>query len=437
MANDKKILFQTYFTSLLLLAFSLPFSMLSSIYPKPVHVVLQKLLNIQWNSLFVFLLIISWILEGHWVQRFHKIKSSSIIYIFFAYYFLQVVGLWNTTHLADGRHELLVKSTIIIFPLIFVSTSHRLSKKQYESILWTFCFAVMVASLFSFREGFTLKIDQVSGIPVLQKLIILHRPYLGMYIVFVIFFLFSRLFKDSQQKQEKYIIPILMYLLVFLLVIQSKMALMALFMTFLIIFSILLIDNRQYNFLIIFYALIFVLVFQNYPYLEKALDRFTDISLVDSHMTNPGDDVNNQARKNIWNCVENILNEKNTWFTGFGTGDTQIELTECYEQKGFIYEYRNSLNAHNEFLQETLRHGIPGFLIFLLSLGIPLVLSIRKKDYFLLSFILIICFCSLTESILSRQAGVVFYSFFNSLLIFKDQLFFVKPEIPNTDKLNT
>lgn len=414
---------------LMLIAFSLPFSMISGLYPNYDRGVLRTLMNFQWNSLFVWCLLLYWIIEGPWKAKIRLLYAHKLFWVFAIYYLLQWVGLIYSTNLTEAKHEILVKSTIFLFPLIFASTHKKLSANQYESIFWVFCVAVLLASMVTFREGFTFIIDRDSGIPVLQKLVILHRPYLGMYIVFILFYLFTQLLNYNRKNQEKYMVPLVMYLLLFLLIIQSKIALIALFLTGWAIFSLILFREGQYSILLVSYTLIFVLVFQNYVYLNNHIRSLTNIQLVDSHMSNPQLSIHNQARSNIWSCVENILNKPQVWWFGLGTGDAEDSLLECYQYRGMEYELSNQLNAHNEFLQEFLRHGIIGLLIFLMSLLVPFWIEIKKYNYLYISFILIISICALTESILSRQAGVVFYAFFNALLVFRTHLILSNSDI--------
>ena len=103
-------------------------------------------------------------------------------------------------------------------------------------------------------------------------------------------------------------------------------------------------------------------------------------------------------------------------FLGTGTGDLQDELQKVYKKNHFELAYVNKFNPHNQYLQTWATYGIPG-LFFLLGI---IVVSLRyawgRKNplYFILIFLL--AFSMITESILERQKGVVFFSFF--LLLF-------------------
>jgi O-antigen ligase len=76
------------------------------------------------------------------------------------------------------------------------------------------------------------------------------------------------------------------------------------------------------------------------------------------------------------------------------------------------------MNAHNQYFEETLHNGIGGLLLFLISLLVPAYIALSRKDLIYLAFILIFSLCCITESMLTRQIGIIFYAFFNSLYFF-------------------
>jgi O-antigen ligase len=120
----------------------------------------------------------------------------------------------------------------------------------------------------------------------------------------------------------------------------------------------------------------------------------------------------------IWQCSEDII--KRHWMFGVGTGDVQDSLQVAYADRKFYFAaYYNRYNAHNEYLEMWLANGLPGILIYVLCLCVPLAMHIKEHnalDYVLfLSLILVISF---TESFLNVNKGTIWYSFFNSIFGF-------------------
>ena len=74
-------------------------------------------------------------------------------------------------------------------------------------------------------------------------------------------------------------------------------------------------------------------------------------------------------------------------------------------------------NYHNQYLQSFAAIGFFGGLLLLILLVIPGVQFLIKKKYLEVVLLFIVGSCFLTESMLERQAGVAFISFFYTLLI--------------------
>ena len=76
------------------------------------------------------------------------------------------------------------------------------------------------------------------------------------------------------------------------------------------------------------------------------------------------------------------------------------------------------INAHNQFFETLISVGIIGVILLLAYFVIPLVLWIKRKQFNMLyfSFLLMIGFNMLFESVFEVQMGIIFFCFFNSLL---------------------
>jgi len=84
---------------------------------------------------------------------------------------------------------------------------------------------------------------------------------------------------------------------------------------------------------------------------------------------------------------------------------------------GYTGLVRERFNPHNQFIQTAVALGIMGLLPFLLWMFIPLVLAIRRRDLLLILFLFLFFMNALPESLIERQAGVVFTVFFLSVLV--------------------
>jgi len=190
-----------------------------------------------------------------------------------------------------------------------------------------------------------------------------------------------------------------------------------------------------------------------------------------SHINSIGvDNDNSDPRKFIWAEALKVI--KNNWLIGAGVGDAKDALVERYSRlilknptseflmDSTIYQIKQNdktvaylqkkaklnnatyeeqlishannilkrkndryktatdrkYNFHNQYLQIFGTIGVFGFLLLVWLLASPFFKSLKDKDYLLASFLFIVGFSLLTESMLERQAGVAFIAFFYILL---------------------
>ncbi len=130
----------------------------------------------------------------------------------------------------------------------------------------------------------------------------------------------------------------------------------------------------------------------------------------------------------IFQCVKDLFNSSPIF--GTGLGDVQNDLDACYRSHGF-----NSLvdmNAHNQYFQYVLGTGLMGLILYLTFMIFFIRKAAGSKNYLLLGLLILFSLCCLTESLLERQHGVMFFSFFSSMLYFYP----LKSDAPNNPPLN-
>jgi O-antigen ligase len=118
----------------------------------------------------------------------------------------------------------------------------------------------------------------------------------------------------------------------------------------------------------------------------------------------------------IWGVAREAIAEHP--LLGAGTGDAKDVLMEKYRSEGISGAYAHQLNAHNEYLQVLVALGLAGFVLLLCMLLLPAWIGFREHKAILPAFVALLALNFFPESMLETQAGVMFYGFFNSLLVF-------------------
>jgi O-antigen ligase len=107
---------------------------------------------------------------------------------------------------------------------------------------------------------------------------------------------------------------------------------------------------------------------------------------------------------------------------GVGTGNVDSQLSSALQEVGHIEMSTKTpnneirYNPHNQFLQTTMELGFLGLAVFVFILAKGIQWGIRNKNGLLILVISCLSFNCLFESMLQRQTGIVFFTFWICLL---------------------
>ena len=102
---------------------------------------------------------------------------------------------------------------------------------------------------------------------------------------------------------------------------------------------------------------------------------------------------------------------------GVGVGNLDENLGKRLRDLNQYELATKKLNPHNQFLQTAVEIGVFGLLILLIIIGITIVVALRERNIILLLIIGCLMFNCLFESMLQRQSGIVFFTFWLCLLV--------------------
>lgn len=394
--NTYTIWYRLQLLSLILVAATLPFSILL-------------------NNIAIGCVVLTWLISGNYKAKLQKALKNNLFLLFVSVFVVQVVGLLYTSEVSEGLGKIERKAALFILPLILLS-ANKLSFRHITFVVKVFVIACL--GLASYALIYIL-IDYGSfqNVPALtetiDELTNVHHAYSGMYIVFAVaasvYVVFSK--EVSSGKSDKILFfCIAIFLYAFLIILAARTAVFTSFLlaAIMLISNLRLAAQKRYLIAAVLFCTTLTIAVVSFPNTRSKIAEFYELRGVHSPIT---------PRLIKWKCCFTILNEKDAWLFGVGTGDAQKHLQQCYSDEKFwgeLYE----LNAHNEYLEEMVRHGVLGLSIFLISVLYPFALSIQRKKSLYLIFLFVFMISSFTESTLSRQKGVVFYALFNSILAF-------------------
>jgi len=399
--------------------------------------------TIQLSSISIILLGAVWLAEGKWRTKWQRLKSTSWVVPFFVFFGIHLLGLLYSEDLHSGLFEIEKKLTFAVFPLIAAS-GKPLDQSFFDTLKTSFVYSCSVLAIGSLvytavlltqsapianfdaqtRESFHLLNPSASRLweyfSYIQVVswIDLHPAYFSLHIIFCILILQEQMMNQNKINLTSSILILLFTF--FLALLASRMAILS--------FSIILLYSLTHQLqkrkrvpnvlalacvLIAFLGLIWFNPVARFRVIQEP--RITGLKI--HRQVSQWNSVN--LRLLEWQASWSII--KKTWLTGVGTGDGQNAM------KLYYASYNPStmdmdFNSHNQYFETILELGIIGLISLLCCFFLP---GFRPWNSILyLSFILLFSLMCLTESMLARQKGIVFFTLFQSLFLT------VKPATP-------
>lgn len=354
----------------------------------------------------------------------HLAKYRSFLLLPMLYYLVQWLGLIQTENMQGAYTHLFTSITFLVLPLVFPWTDKRYLSKTRE-LAAVFTLGVMASILFCLLRAFILSLHFESGQLTFDPMMpngwehrftsstysfLTHPSYLAMFSVFGLAFLgfsFDWLRKTVRISLVLYILA-LVFLILAILLLQSRAGFLAL----LILMVVLIIRFTRKRRWFILGTLAGMLLLGGSLFMMQSARRYKQFTDFLQHsITQRSLDHEQTYRAGtrilLWKVSGRTIREN--WMMGVGLGDVKDELASTYQKLGFEEAAEKRLNAHNQYLQSWLESGIAGFLTLLAMLILPMLYSIKKRDYLALSFLLIISFHLIFESMFSRMDAIGFF----------------------------
>ncbi len=382
------------------------------------------------NSLFCMALFAYWLFFTKKTLKPYKARRRWLV-LFGSLYAGVVISVVYSANLHEAAVNLQQKSALLLFPLVFASSSALTSKvinRTSRAFTWATCIGSLTCLLFGVYYVFTTgSFHYLRGYDMVLLKDML--PFImGLCCLLSLIFLVNKIYDDRIMSRPWQLlitdISMSLLLVLFVLLLGNRSILICL-CAIAVFYAFNFLTSLSHRLIVLgTLALLSILAVIFNPSLNSQWKDLVDFS---QHNEIPLDTDKSLGRAwggkairvSIWKCSWDVI-EKN-WLVGVGTGDVQDELQKAYEKRKFYFASRyNTYNAHNQFIQETLSQGFIGFLSFAGGIFIPVLVGLKRRSnapYIL--FLLCFAFVCITESVLEVNKGIILYSFFNSIFIFK------------------
>ena len=390
----------------------------------------------------IIALVLVWISQKQNFKNLSLLINHKEVIALIIFFMWHLIGLLWSENLHYGWQDIQTKLSFLVFPLVLGTLI--VSKESFQKVKSAFVAGTIIACIYCTINALIRYAQTNDETVFFYKFysVLMHVSYFSMYInlsmLFILEISIERWNQCSIVKKSEIVLA-LFFLLVNLIIITARTAIAAALIT-IMTYSIvkiikikkglvILIGSLAVSSAISFYS---THLFNRYSQVEEAIEKYRE---------NPPPSNNKPAQQEIYNSTtsrvefwKNALTViKQNWIIGVGTGDIKEELVAQYAKVGFQYGVENRFSPHDQYLHTTVILGVIGLAILLCCLLLPLRLAIQKRNWIFICFQLMIMLDAITESILERQNGIIFYAFFN--LLFLNQILIRKNSEPAT--LNT
>ena len=414
-------------------------------------------------------LFLNWIFTTKFKKVIQSISSNSFFLAFIIFYILYALSFFWSENQSFAIADLVLKIPILILPLIMLS-NEPLSIKEINKLLLAFSLSVIFLNCFCFFDALFnyLNTGNINEFFYGSLTINMHTAYQATFTSFSIFILvYIYLNKEYSHNWIFSCLIALQFLFLFLLSSRMQILCLSVVTPIFLIFHYYL---KQKIYLGFSYTILAFVVSYFLVSTPSVLNNRYKQTV--SHISSIGNDSqNSDSRKFIWKKAIDII--KYNWLFGVGVGDAKDVLVSSYSKESSkpitdhtvdstinilkansknlntqvkkltsdhtklkkeseniliqqINKYRffakKKYNFHNQYLQTFATVGCFGLIILIYLLSHLFIVSIIKKDFIVSAFLFLIAMSFLTESMLERQAGVIFFTFFYLLLVMRFSL---------------
>ncbi|MGV3765456.1 MAG: O-antigen ligase family protein [Chitinophagaceae bacterium] len=388
------------------------------------------------NSYFIVAYAALWIADGGLLLKWNTLKSNGLFRAFAALFVLQIAGFFMAQQQNEGIKHLETKIGYIVLPALLLAGpfpnngQRRQIMTAHALIATTISIILLGMAYWKFRENglYTNFFYHDLLLPIEHNAI---------YFSAFVFFSFCFLLNEGQQIQplqrNKWIYYLwLLFHLTLLILLASKLiiSITLLYTTYWILNNGK--EKNRYSRLFAGTGILIVIISLAAVVIIKPIrQRFTETfqanwSTLNYDQFTPSTSFTGlQFRLLTWRFGYEILQEENAFIIGVGPANAQTFLQEKYREmnmytgtagsqtdKGFLV-----YNFHDQYLQTWVESGIIGAIILFCWYVTLITIVLKRKNRVLTGMILLICLLSFTESIFTRQWGMILSSFFPLLYV--------------------
>ncbi|HWZ13968.1 MAG TPA: O-antigen ligase family protein [Mucilaginibacter sp.] len=356
------------------------------------------------------------------IKPIFKVRTLALQSVFF----ITLLSTIYTINPGVAFNELGRESTIVIFPLLFCLNQVDL-KKYRPQLLLAFVMVCTATIIYLYVDA--LLVIRHYKLPYLtlfsnafvnhnfSEPIGMHATFFSIQVTLALVYLLTVLIKERQFYNRLFYLACCIILTAGLIQLCSKTVFIVLIIVINAGIPYFLLKATDRKRFILIAASVSVLIFAGI---------FSSKTFKARYITGMKDDLSSvqvnettDTRLARWKAAGELIAKSPV--IGYGAGSETGLLHESFFSKKMYSSFLNHLNAHNQYLSFLIKSGVIGLLCYLTTLAFGFNFAFRRGDILFFTFIMLIAFVSLSETIFDVDKGVFYYAFFFSFFIFSHE----------------
>lgn len=378
-------------------------------------------------SLGFMLMGLFWLLSGAFREKVQVLRSNTYAGLLFAYFFVVLISSFYSPDAQQAEAKLVLRIPMLVWPLMLGSIAilgHRAQRMLLRIFVIGTALSLVVCLVLALFKYMAYPHLEVFFFEELVPYYMIPPHYMGMYVNFAYGLLLYSIIRGRSYIGPRWLsFATLGLLVVALILLSARMQYLVFFAIHLYLFYHFYRGRLSTGGLWLRGSAIFLIFMGLALALPESRARLYDTynelrswdQMVDNKQTN--------ARKYLWQASLKVIGEQ-PWLGSGNGGENQRLHEELAREPVYFWNgverealHERGLNYHNSYLQHFAAGGLPGLLSFLALFLVPLWKGVSPPHRREAGLFLLICgFSFATESMLQRQAGVMFFSFFYALL---------------------
>ena len=372
-------------------------------------------------SVLSILLGVLWVFELFKVGYVKRGLKDKFWMGFILLYVFLVFGYFISDNKIVALRDLEIKLSLLLYPII-IATSKIIQKnivKHFELLLSSYLLGVFFLCLTNlFAGGYKFYISGNSQYLTYSGLALtMHSSYFSLYLNFAIAIVFRKIYNSTGSWMINILLLVLFLSMVILLGSKAGILSLGILLAVFVYLMFFKLKNIKVGLIMLVFMIGSCLIIINNKAIKSRMTEMISSVVNDSD----SDNTSTSLRISVWRVGLNLIADKPLF--GHGTGDVRDVLAETYKTKGLEQALKKKSNPHNQYLQTTIASGLLALIVLLYLLFVPLIFIHLKNMLLWGAFIVLVAFNLLFESMLERQAGVMFFVLFSCLFYVRNVVY--------------